>query len=376
MLDVIVAGAGPAGAIAALVMARAGARVLILDRSTFPRDKLCGDTINPGAVSFLRDLGLTDGPLASGHRLHGMRVTGPTASVTSRYGGDAAGIAIRRRDLDQWLLDAAIKAGARFEPRTIVRGPLFDGANGQVRGVVLATPGQSGDVRMPALMVIGADGRRSVLARLADLRAPASRIRRWAFGTYATGVAGMTDLGEMHIRPKSYCGLAPLGNDLVNICAVITPVPGTRDAMHVIREVVARDPALSQRLAHAAYVGPSHVLGPLAADVRAVGAPGLLLAGDAAGFVDPMTGDGIHLAMQGAQLAAIEAMRAIETGEFEGAVTRLAQARRRQFGAKLQFNRMLRRLVQAPSLVDLASRAARIAPSVLHRAVQYAGDVR
>lgn len=376
MLDVIVAGAGPAGAIAALVLARAGARVLILDRSTFPRDKLCGDTINPGAVRFLRDLGYAGGPLTSGYRLRGMCVTGPTASVTSRYEADAAGISVRRRDLDEWLLDAAIQAGVRFEPRTIVRGPLFDDANGQVRGVVLSTQGRSADVRMPALMVIAADGRRSVLARLADLRAPAARIRRWAFGTYATGVAGMSDLGEMHIRAGSYCGLAPLDPDLVNICVVTTPAPGTRDAMHAIREVVARDPALSKRLACASFEGPSKVLGPLAADVRAVGVPGLLLAGDAAGFVDPMTGDGIHLAMQGAQLAALEALRAMETGQFRDAVTRLAQARRRQFGSKLQFNRMLRGLVQAPSLVDLASRAARIAPSVLHRAVQYAGDVR
>ncbi len=68
MLDVIIAGAGPAGTIAALIAARAGARVLVVDRATFPRDKLCGDTLNPGALALLASLDLAGGPLASGSR--------------------------------------------------------------------------------------------------------------------------------------------------------------------------------------------------------------------------------------------------------------------------------------------------------------------
>lgn len=376
MLDAIVVGAGPAGSIAALMMARTGARVLIVDRATFPRDKLCGDTINPGAVRFLREVGLDveSGPLAGAARLAGMRLTGPSTRVDCRYPEPASGIAIRRRDFDLWLLESAVRAGARFEPGAVVRRLLTDDTT-HVRGVALGRSGTTAEVRTPALIVIGADGRRSTVARHADLHVPA-RVRRWAFGAYATGVAGMSDLGEMHVRPGAYCGLAPLGDGVVNVCVVTTPTPGTPTAVDVIRRVVARDPDLAARLASARFEGPGQMLGPLAADVRAVGVPGLLLAGDAAGFVDPMTGDGIHLAMQGARLAAIEALRAVEQGTFAEAVTRLARARRRQFGGKVRVNRLLRSLVDVPALVDAAAFGARVAPAVLRRVVTYAGDVR
>src|SRR5689334_8533719 len=104
MLDVLIAGAGPAGAIAARALAASGARVLIVDRETFPRDKLCGDTLNPGAVRLLASIGLTGGALSRGLQIAGMRVTGPSASVVARYGAGQRGISILRRDLDMWLL--------------------------------------------------------------------------------------------------------------------------------------------------------------------------------------------------------------------------------------------------------------------------------
>src|SRR5262245_24852512 len=135
MLDLIVAGAGPAGSIAALVAARAGARVLVVDRDPFPRDKLCGDTLNPGAVALLGELGLTGGPLATARPLAGMRVTGPRRSVEARYGGEVRGLAIRRRDLDRWLLEQALDAGAHFEAGLVARRALVDESGGaQVRG--------------------------------------------------------------------------------------------------------------------------------------------------------------------------------------------------------------------------------------------------
>jgi flavin-dependent dehydrogenase len=112
MLDVLIAGAGPAGSIAALVLARAGVRVLLVDRAVFPRDKLCGDTINPGGLALLERLGLGDGPLARAQPLAGMRITGPWADIQARYGDGVVGRSLPRRDFDQWLLDEAIRAGA------------------------------------------------------------------------------------------------------------------------------------------------------------------------------------------------------------------------------------------------------------------------
>ena len=102
--------------------------------------------------------------------------------------------------------------------------------------------------------------------------------------------------------------------------------------------------------------------------------PGLLLAGDAAGFIDPMTGDGLRFAFRGAELAAAEALNALEHGRADAHV-RLAAARRRDFTAKWRFNRALRALVGSPVCVRMAARGAAWAPQVLQQAIRYAGDL-
>jgi flavin-dependent dehydrogenase len=117
------------------------------------------------------------------------------------------------------------------------------------------------------------------------------------------------------------------------------------------------------------------VLGPLATDVTALGVPGLLLAGDASGFVDPMTGDGLHLAMQSAVLAAEHAMTALVTGDVAACVASLERAHHARLATKLRFNRMMRRLVDAPGAVDAAGLGARLLPGLVRRAIRYAGDV-
>src|SRR5438132_3885802 len=114
--DVVMVGAGPAGAVAATVLARAGVRVRLIDRAAFPRDKLCGDTVNPGALAALRQLGLNEAIERRGLEVNGMRVTGPTGvSIEGRYPAGLTGRALVRRDLDWALLEHAIAAGAQVE---------------------------------------------------------------------------------------------------------------------------------------------------------------------------------------------------------------------------------------------------------------------
>jgi flavin-dependent dehydrogenase len=100
---------------------------------------------------------------------------------------------------------------------------------------------------------------------------------------------------------------------------------------------------------------------------------GLILAGDAAGFIDPMTGDGLRFAVRGGELAAAAALDALNHG-WTGVHTRLAAARAREFSSKWRFNRTLRTLVASPLAVTAAGHAARVAPGVVRRLVARAGD--
>ncbi len=374
-VDVVVAGAGPAGSVAALVLARAGVRVWLVERETIPRPKLCGDTINPGAVASLRELGLVGGPLETAERLHGMLVTSPRVAVRATYPRSRVALALSRASFDFWLTDAAVAAGAQFDCEVRVRGPLWRGTAGQA--AVAGVEFMRGDGRLsvqPAALTIAADGRRSVLARAAGLSRHPRAPRRWAFGMYVTDVDGMTAMGEMHVRPGHYVGLAPVGGGVTNICVVTGRRPEGRTVEDVIRRVLMSDRRLRDRTAASRSVGRPRALGPLAVDCETPGVPGLLLAGDAAGFVDPMTGDGVHIAIRGGLLAATAALEALESGNLAGAAPALSARRAATLGSKLRFNRWLRRLVGSAAAMEVTGLGARVAPGLLRRLVRYAGD--
>ena len=368
--DVLIAGAGPAGAVAALVLARAGVRVTLLDRARFPRDKLCGDTINPGALSILCRLGLehvTDGGLA----VRGMLVSGDGVRVTGAYDEGQCGIAISRRILDERLVAAAAAAGARVEEGVLVQRPITDVHAGAVFGLELLS--DCGNVeRRTAAVTIAADGRTSRVAKMTSLARTSARPRRWAVGAIFEGVAGLTKFGEMHVRGDRYVGIAPLPGGYANTCVVTADRDALRDPDLLIRSL-RRERDMAVRFAGARMVSAVTVLGPLAIETRAAGMPGLLLAGDAAGFIDPMTGDGLRFAFRGGELAAIETLRALEQG-WNGAHVRLLSARRREFGAKWRFNRSLRALASSPAAVRAAGLFAAVSPAALRHVIRYAGD--
>jgi len=144
--------------------------------------------------------------------------------------------------------------------------------------------------------------------------------------------------------------------------------------MELIRECVSKDPELSQRFGHREPAGPVSILGPLAVDSSSIGVPGMFAVGDAAGFVDPMTGDGLNLAMRGALLAADESMKVLESGDWDGAVERLNERRMRALGPKIRFNRFVRALTASPAGVHSAGLAARVVPGLVRRLIARAGD--
>ncbi|MBW8861503.1 MAG: FAD-dependent monooxygenase, partial [Acidobacteria bacterium] len=324
--DVVIVGAGPAGACAGLVLARAGARVRILDRASFPRDKLCGDTVNPGSLARLRALGVADEIEARGLRVDGMLLTGERGvAVEGRYPDGVSGRAILRRDLDWILLQHAVDAGCDVEDGAAVRRALIEDGRGgrRVTGVAVSVGGR--DVALSAPIVIAADGRHSTLSFGLGLARHPPHPRRWAIGAYfehfAPAVPGTAPrvsdtsptpvrhgsdtgqtLGEMHVRRGRYIGVAAVPGGLTNVCVVRGSGPADpelADPRALLARELASDPVLRDRAAGARLVTTPVVLGPLAVDAVPVTVAGLLLAGDAAGFIDPMTGDGLRFAIRG-----------------------------------------------------------------------------
>lgn len=387
MDDVAIAGAGPAGALAAAILARAGLRVRVFDRARFPRHKLCGDTLNPGALAVLRRHAEVSTLLEQSDPIDGMLLTGPGGvRVRGEYGGGVAGRSITRKVFDQWLIDRATEAGATIEQDVVIRDVAMTAD--RIAGVIAA--GRNGHaLTHPARLVIAADGRRSAIAIGRRLSRQPQRPRRWAIGGYFSGVSGVTTLGEMHVRRGHYLGVAPVPGGLTNACLVV-PSPSSRarfgaaddrhtlpfaqpaDALH---RMLHADPELSARFANARPAAAPLMLGPMAVDATAAGEPGLLMAGDAAGFIDPMTGDGLRFALMGAELAAAVVIEVFAgTLALDRAHLELADRRRRAFAAKWRFNRALRSLVSSPASVTAAATTAKLLPSVFSRMIRYAGD--
>jgi flavin-dependent dehydrogenase len=150
---------------------------------------------------------------------------------------------------------------------------------------------------------------------------------------------------------------------------------GWRDPGATLRAAIDADTRLAPRFAQARLVEGPRVLGPMAVDVRAAGVPGMLLAGDAAGFIDPITGDGLRFALEGATLAAAVALEVL-AGRCDPleAAPRLATLRRARFAAKWRFNRGVRLAVGSSGAITAAALTARLLPRAFESVIRYAGD--
>lgn len=348
--DVIVVGAGPAGAAAAWSLARGGRSVLLLDRAQFPRPKPCAEYVSPEASRILDAMGVLQPALRAGAAsLDGMRVRAPNGTeligefgaARERVGLHTRGIALRRETLDALLLDAARAGGAVVRESAQVVGLVHDAA-ARVDGVTL----RDGTV-LRARMVIGADGLRSVVARRLGVGVRARWPRRVAFVTHYAGVDGMGAHGEMHVERDGYVGLAPVDSGLVNV-AVVVPVARSRhaatDPSSFIAEWIRARPHLAARFARAARHTPARGTGPFGWRTRRAWVPGAALVGDAADFFDPFTGEGIYAALRGAELLTpyVHAVCATDDARVEReALEAYDRARRHAFGGKWMLERVV-----------------------------------
>jgi geranylgeranyl reductase family protein len=365
--DAIVVGAGPAGAATALLLARAGASVLVLDRASFPRHKPCSEYLSPASTALLERLGpgvLAAVERASHAKVYGMRVVAPGgAAMCGRFGGRYS-FALPRSTFDTILLSAAARAGAVVREGTTVRDLARE--RGAVVGVIARSRPGGGDA-WRARVVVGADGLRSVVARQLGL-VRASAPRRMAFTAHVADVAGMDGVGELHVGAQGYVGLGPVGGG-VTTAALVVPLRAVRRAGRDYRRgffaELQRFPGLAGRFDQRRLVREVLVTGPFARWSRVAVAPGALLVGDAADFFDPFTGQGIYAALRGAELAAATLLPALARGGASLPLSRAAldpytRARRHTFAGKWWLERLIALGVGSPRLTDrVVSRLAR-----------------
>jgi flavin-dependent dehydrogenase len=353
--DVIVVGGGPAGSATAFALARAGARVVLLDRAVFPRPKPCAEYLSPQASRLLSEMGALDAVERAGAaQLAGMTVRAPSGATlrgdfVASHGYSAfrdRGLALRRVKLDPILLDCARAAGAEVREGTRVSDVERD-ATGRAIGVrILAADGSTSALHAP--LVVGADGLRSVVGRRLGLTRTRSWPKRLALVAHYEGFGEVGDWGEMHVeRDVGYVGLARVDAGLTNV-AMVVPQRFARevsaDRTAFFERWLRERPQLAPRVAGARRVTPVLATGPFASHARRAWAPGAALVGDAADFFDPFTGEGIHAALRGGELLApfaIAALGAERGRDADAALASYERARRAEFQGKWIVERLI-----------------------------------
>lgn len=320
--DVAIVGAGPAGSTCAAFCAQAGWRTLLLEKARFPRDKVCGDCVNPACWPVLERLGVADRVRAQPHaQLAEVTFVSPRGRTLRLplTASDRGEIAITRRLLDAVLLDRARELGAEVREDA----PLTALAKGWRL--------QTSQGELSARYLIAADGRNSTVARLLGLL-PSAAKDRIGLQTHLPRPAEMRQRVAMHFLPFGYCGMNDVGNDLFTLCLVAQPEhlldlkSWAGDRFDIPADTTWR------------------TITPLSrAPISAVH-ENLLVIGDAARVVEPFTGEGIYYALASGELAA----RHLLANDLPG----FAATHASLYRGRLWINDLARTAVLRPWLAD------------------------
>src|SRR2546426_332259 len=364
--DVAVVGAGPGGSAAAYYLARRGLDVLLLDKSEFPRDKVCGDGLTPRAVGALHDMGVLDGLLAVGRRIGGVEIFAPDGSSTaapvpSQDGLPASMLVVPRIKPDTAIRERALRSGAGFAGRVLVSGMESTGDGVVVKGESEGTP-----VAATARIAIVATGAATSLLRRLGLLPKTPPMLLAARG-YVQSPGDFADRIQIRfdgVPLPGYGWIFPLPNGAANVGVGF--VPNARRGRH---------PSLTSRAAFDSFIRDRST-GPLPARARpcdsvrsypirvdfpesTTSGDRILLVGEAAGLVNPLTGEGIDYAMESARLAAQHVADMFDQGDLSrGSVAGYDRVLRGRFERLFVFCRCARDLSQYPPVLNRLVRLA------------------
>lgn len=363
--DVAIAGAGPAGASAAIHLAKSGARVLLIEQKKFPRPKLCGEFISPECLRHFERLEVVDEMMRSG----GVRLTrtvfyshkGRSLNIPSEwFGARSSALGLSRAEMDRLLLDRAKSCGVVVLEDAHATDLIVDQSS--VRGIRV----KSGSTlrECTALACIDATGRTRALARKLKphRRIAKSRPRLIALKAHLRGARPEEGACEIYSYPGGYGGLDQVEGGLSNLCFIAAAKEVRRcgsDPDRVLRELVLQNQRAALTLAQARrsteWLSVSierfgrHELVP---------APRLLMIGDAAAFIDPFTGSGILMALESGEVAAqtiINHLERLRAGSSFKAVARDYQRHYYDcFNSRLRVCGLLRRVAFVPWLAEAA----------------------
>ncbi len=347
--DVAIVGGGPAGSSCAALCASAGLRVLLLERETFPREKVCGDCLNPAAWQVLERLGLTERVKALPHgrldRVEFISIGGRSVTVDLPE-GKVAEIAVKRSIFDQLLLGRALELGTEVH-HSVTLTALENTASGHWTL-------RANDQRFTARCVIGADGRNSTVARLRNLLPPPRR-ERIGLQTHLPLPPDFGNRVVLQFLRDGYSGQAPIGDGQLNVCLVaearnIESLKGwARRRFQVERDHVWRTITPLTRAA----ISPAHD-------------GNLFFIGDAARVVEPFTGEGIYYAMASGELAARAVTRVISgESDIESIFRHFRRAHSTLYRGRLWVNQLSRAAVLSPRVASFFVQVARLQPSIL-----------
>lgn len=354
--DVGIVGAGPAGSSAAISLARRGYSVLLVDKCLFPRDKLCGDFLNPINWPLFEWLGVVEELLSLEHeKITAFRISSSSGEEATFHfplneGRRLFGLGLSRFYLDHLLLRQADKAGA-----TIMEGTRVGDLEKEENGWSITLSNNSGKRTLHLAFLIGADGRNSWVAhRLGLTNRRESSGRFLGFQLHLRGVKRLTDQVQIHLFPGGYAGLAGLGAGIANLCFTVEKcrVKKNRPVGDLLESCLYKNPCLKELLRNSELLGDVRSAYPIYFPPRKSFGDSFLLAGDAARVLEPVTGEGVYLALKSGNLAAETIHRAFVSGNHEaGYLASYERACDQCFSQRRRINQLIRTMLTHPFLL-------------------------